>query len=163
MAEVNKGYIYLFRSVWDSDVFEATERFDRRSAWIWLLTHANYKEKSVMIRGHIYKIQRGQLMTSVRKLSEIWHWNPRTVMNYLKLLELEEMITRTRTPCATLITVCNYSKYQDPTLYRSDEYNTERNSERNTGYNTECTQLSNDKRNDKRKEKKIEAGGQVIE
>ena len=155
------GYIKLHRKIWDTEILNQ-ERFDRLSAWLWLISHANYKEKSVMIRGNMYKVQRGQMITSIRKLSEIWQWNPRTVMRFLSLLETEKMITRTSTSTATLITVCNYSKYQDFSEPDSEECNTEYNTERNTERNAECTRLIKNKERIKNEKKKTR-GGRVIE
>ena len=158
MADI--GYIKLYRKIWDTEILNQ-ERFSRMSAWLWLLSHANYKEKPFMIRGNLYKIQRGQMITSIRKLSEIWQWNPRTVMRFLNMLETEKMITRTSTSSATLITICNYSKYQDFSDQTSEEYNSEYNTERNTERNTECTRLIKNKEGIKKERK--ERGGRVIE
>ena len=46
MAEV--GYIKLYRKIWENEYLNAGERFTRVSAWIWILTHANYKDGSFM-------------------------------------------------------------------------------------------------------------------
>lgn len=156
------GYIKLHRKIWESGIFNDGERFNRVCAWIWILTHVYYKETNVMIKGSPYKIQRGQMLVSIRYLAGIWHWDSRTVMRYLKVLENEKMITRTRTSYATLLTVCNYSKYQGSTDSDSEEYNTESNTESNSEYNTEYNNLKNIKKGIK-KEKKDTRGGRMIE
>ena len=46
MAEV--GYIKLYRKIWENEYLNAGERFTRVCAWIWILTHANYKDGSFM-------------------------------------------------------------------------------------------------------------------
>lgn len=161
-ADISKGYIYLFRSIWDNPFFNNAERFDTRSAWLWLLTHANHTEKSIMIRGTVYRIQRGQLFTSIRNLSKVWGWDKDTVVRTLKSMENEEMITRTRTQNGTLLTIRNYSKYQDLGLYGKIDGDTERDTERDTEPDTEPPQLSNVRRHYKAMNKK-KSGGRIIE
>lgn len=161
------GYIKLYRKVWDSEIFNDGERFTRLTAWMWLLTHANYKDTTVVIRGNAYKIQRGQVMVSVRYLAEIWHWNPRTVMHYLQQLECTDMVTRTRTSYATLITIRNYSKYQGSSDWENGEYNAQYNTQYNSEYNAQCNNYKNSKeiyKNSKEKNTRACArDGQVIE
>lgn len=156
MAE--KGFILLHRKFWDNPVFDDGERFTRGYAWIWLLTHVYYKETSVMIKGTLYKLQRGQMMASIRYLSKTWRWNARTVMRYLDMLVNEKMITLTVTSCATLITVCNYHKYQVFSPSDSVEYNGECNAEYNSECNSECNNLKESKKNDEKNSKENSAG-----
>lgn len=160
MAE--KGYILLHRKIWDNPILVTGERFDHMSAWLWLITHANYTEKSVMIRGSLYKIQRGQVFTSVRKLSEVWGWDKETVGRTLNLFEREEMIYKTRTPNGTLITIRNFNKYQD---YRASNENnpyTDPDTEPYMEPDTMPTRLSKDKRRITKEKEKMR-GGRVIE
>ena len=156
------GYIKLHRKIWENPVLSTGERFDRMSAWIWLITHANYTEKPVMIRGSLYKIQRGQVFTSIRKLSQIWGWDKETVGRTLNLLEREKMITKTRTPNGTLISICNYSKYQDSSSLQTKDPDTDPDTKPDTHPDTVPPQLSKDKRKNKN-EKKETRGGRVIE
>ena len=161
MADI--GYIKLHRKIWDTAILADDERFSRMSAWIWILTHVNYKDASVMIKGNVYKIKRGQMMVSIRFLAETWHWNTRTVMRYLRALETDKMVTRTRTSCATLLTVCNYSKYQGSSDSDSDEYNSQYNSQYNSECNTECNNLKNNNKKVKKEKNNNMRGGRVIE
>ena len=156
------GYIKLYRKLWENPVLITGERFDRLSAWLWMITHANYTEKSVMIRGSLYKIQRGQMFTSIRKLAQTWGWDKETVARTLNQMEREEMIYKTRTPNGTLITIRNYSKYQDSSDSSQVDPDTEPDTQPDTDPYTVPTQLINDKRKNK-KEKKETRGGQVIE
>ena len=51
-------------------------------------------------------------MTSMRTLEKLWGTNAKTVLRFLHLLESEGMITTVRSKERTIITVCNYEKYQ---------------------------------------------------
>ena len=126
----NKGWIKIFRSITDDEDYFA-ERFTREMAWIDLLLLANFKDSTIIKRGIKIQLHRGQIFKSIRFLSDRWQWNERTTMKFLDSLELEGKIQRKITNVNTLITITNYSNYQD-------ECNTEYNAECNTEYNAEC-------------------------
>lgn len=99
------GYIKFHRKTihwqWISDpyVFEC----------FWLLVAmANYKDAYFQRK----KIKRGQLVTSIRSLSTMFYMNERTIMRCLKCLEESGEIKIKHFPKFTIITICNYEKYQ---------------------------------------------------
>ena len=160
MAE--KGFILLHRKFWDNPILNTGERFNHYCAWLWLITHANHTEKTITIRGSVYKIQRGQMFASVRKLAEIWGWNKDTVLQTLNLLEREKMILKTRTQNGTLITILNYRKYQEFHGLLPEDPDTEPDTEPDTDPDTGPPQLNNDRKNDERM-KKENSARRVIE
>lgn len=108
------GWIRLHRKIWKSEIWNYDdEPFDRRSAWIDLLMMANFEERTVVINSRTVTIKRGQVFTSVRKLSERWHWSKDKVTRHLKVLNELKMATVDATPNGTLITLDNYGIYQD--------------------------------------------------
>ena len=75
----------------------------------WLLTAmANYKDGNFQDK----KIKRGQLATSIRMLSTTFMMNERTIMRCLKCLEESGEIKIKHYPKFSVITICNYDKYQ---------------------------------------------------
>ena len=164
MADI--GYIKLFRKIWENQILITGERFDRVSAWLWLLTHANYKDGSFVKSGQLFHIRRGQLITSIRYLAMTWGWDRKTVMRFLGTMETEKMITCTGLQKGTLITIRNYSKYQASEDSSSEEGTTEGTAEGtadSTGvWSTEGTTTKEGKKNIK-KSKKETRGGRVIE
>lgn len=108
-----KGYIRLYRKIWDNFLFNSDERFDRRTAWIYLIFRANYEEEKVTIRGIVYTISRGQFIDNATHLAEVFRWDRKTVLRFLNLLEREGMITRTTVMNGSIITITNYKEYQD--------------------------------------------------
>ena len=163
MAE---GYIKLHRKIWDNAFLNAEERFNRMSAWIWLLTHANYKDGSFMKNGIMIHIKRGQLFASFVRLAAVWGWDRKTVRRFLGTLETEKMITVTGHQKGHLITILNYDKYQAFSDSENSEWTTEGTTEgtRNSpgAGPTEGTTTKEDKKN-KKKSKEITRGGRVIE
>lgn len=112
MAE-KTGWISIHRKIQDCWIWQVDKPFDERSAWIDLLLTANHKDVKIPFNGELTLVKRSQLITSVRKLSERWKWNKDKVLKFLKLLESDGMIKRESDKLRTLITIENYTFYQD--------------------------------------------------
>lgn len=108
-----KGWIKLQRKITDCWIWEDGTPFDRRSAWIDLLLLANHSDKKVLLDGQMTTIGRGQVLTSIRKLSERWQWSRTKVTSFLGILEQDGMILKTSDTKKTLVTIENYGIYQD--------------------------------------------------
>lgn len=108
-----QGWIRIYRKIWESEIWDDEEPFDRRSAFIDLLLMANHADKKVIFNGKIIQIKAGQRITSIRNLADRWHWSTNRVLRYLKLLEDLGMITRECDKQKTLLTIVNYGFYQD--------------------------------------------------
>ena len=161
------GYIKLHRKIWDNEFLNAEERFNRMSAWIWILTHVNYKDGSFMKNGLLIHVRRGQMFASFVHLAAVWGWDRKTVRRFLWTLETEKMITVTGHQKGHLITVLNYNKYQTSSDSEKFEGTTEGTTEgtRNspgTGTTKGTTTKEEYKKNIK-KPKKETRGGRVIE
>ena len=110
---MSKGWIKLHRSLQDCVIWAGNEPYDRRSAWVDLLLLANHEDKEILFDYKPLTIMRGQYLTSVRQLGERWSWSKNRVLKYLKLLESLKMIQRESDTKRTLLTIVNYSVYQD--------------------------------------------------
>jgi len=110
---MNKGWITLHRKIQDCWIWEESEPFDRRSAWIDLLLLANHEDAKVFFDGDLITVQRGQRITSIRKLAERWKWSRTKVTKFLDILEKDGMISRKSDTKKTLLTIENYGIYQD--------------------------------------------------
>jgi len=135
------GFIKLYRSILDDDLWLDDEPFDIRSAFIDLVLLANYKASSVYNRP----VSRGQHWTSLRKLSQRWHIDRRTVKHNLELMQLDGKITFEASNRGVLITVVNYSKWQKVELSNTTKCTTECTTKYTTGCTTKCTQTRIDK------------------
>lgn len=111
MSQKN-GYIKLHRSLLDCFLWDSEEKHNKRSAWIDLLLLANHSEKKTLFDNEVLIINRGQYLTSIRKLANRWGWSVNTTKSYLDLLESDGMIRRKSTTKCTLIDIVNYEKYQ---------------------------------------------------
>jgi DNA-binding GntR family transcriptional regulator len=64
-------------------------------------------------RGKTITVERGQLCAGREWLAKEWGWSPSAVERFLSRLETEQMIEREAGQRKTVITICNYGKYQD--------------------------------------------------
>lgn len=117
---MSKGWITIYRKIRDNPIWESKEPFDQRSAWIDLILMANHEDREIVINGWPLMVHRGQRFTSIRKLSEQWHWSKDKTIRYLKMLERCGNIKRTATHNGTLITIENYGLYQDMPYTKRD-------------------------------------------
>lgn len=104
------GFIALYREAFSHPLLKDAERF---RAWFWLVAHAAWKPTKHDARGHTIAVDRGQICAGREYLAKEWGWSPSAVERFLKRLETEQMIERQTGQMKTVITICNYDKYQD--------------------------------------------------
>ena len=108
-----KGYILLHRKLLDSSCWNNGQKYDIRSAWIYVLLMVNHADKEQLYNGQIITIHRGQKLTSMLKLAKIWGVDRKTVKRWLVIWKNAGMINYDITKSSTLLTVLNYAQYQD--------------------------------------------------
>ena len=108
---MHRGYIKLYRAIWDTDLWD-DKPYSKLRAWIDILMLANHKEGQFEVRGHVIKVGRGQLGRSKKKLGARWKWSEKKVETFLKRLKYEHQIEYQTNNVTTLITIVNYEKYQ---------------------------------------------------
>lgn len=96
----------------DSDVFGG-EPYTEREAWAWMIGEAHYIEVETPLLGRRVKLKRGQFSHSIRFMADKFKWSKNKVDRFLKKLELWDMIQTESGTGQNIITICNYSKYQD--------------------------------------------------
>ncbi len=103
------GFTKSYRSKWTHPVFRS---LIEAAIWSWMCDTAAWKKTSVRHNDAIVSLERGQLVTSIRFISKGFGIGDQVTRTFLGNLEKEGMInTRTNTG-GTLITICNYCKYQ---------------------------------------------------
>ena len=116
-----EGWIKISRNIVNHWLWEDAEYLKR---WMDLLLLAAWEPKKKLVQGQLVEIGRGQAIVSVRFLQDRWAKrdkkgkmvskpSERTVINFLRLLEEDEMILRqNRQHQITMLTICNYEHYQ---------------------------------------------------
>lgn len=85
---------------------------DRLKWWLDLLFMATWEDSKQLVGSRLIEIKRGQLVASISYLVKRWGVGHNTVIAFLKMLQEEKMITKTSTRNISIITICNYEKYQ---------------------------------------------------
>ena len=107
------GWIKLHRSLMDNH-FWSKERFSYGQAWVDLLMMAGHQERKIIIDGSIVTLARGEILTSLIKISEKWKWSRKRTKKFLDLLEKDGMVALRGSNRGYNITICNYDKYNNP-------------------------------------------------
>ena len=108
------GWIRLDRAILENPIWSSkSESFTKGQAWVDILLNANYKPNFFFVRGIKISLKRGQLGWSQLTMAGRWGWSRKKVNRFLKTLEEEQMVTLQTTQQTTVITICNYCKYQD--------------------------------------------------
>lgn len=106
------GTVNISRDLWEDTAFPADEPFSRREAWIWLIAEASWKDRERNVGGKVIALPRGSLLAPSRFLAKAWTWSEPKVRRFLADLEERKMVTRVTDAGLTVVTLCNYERYQ---------------------------------------------------
>src|SRR5699024_1503083 len=107
------GWIKLHRRIQNHWIYQEDRVFSRYEAWIDLIMMANHAAKRILVDNDLISVDKGQLITSIRRLCDKWKWSNTKVINFLKLLEQDSMIKFESDTKKTVINICNYNLYHD--------------------------------------------------
>lgn len=151
------GHFVIDRRIWHHPTFKG-DPFSRRDAWLWLISEAAWKPRDYSALGRTIHLERGQLVTSLRFLAKKWGWTVAKVRHFLHTLQQQEMILTSpasdtgyntgndtghdtgRSTPPTLVTICNYNKYQYGGINNSTGHDTGNDTGHNTGSDTKQIQ-----------------------
>lgn len=145
-------YIPISRRLFEHHLWCEERIFSRFEAWLDILQSARFEDTKQLIGNRLIEVKRGQMLVSLRYLASRWQWSTKKVGSFLELLIQDGMIKK-ETPKETgqtVITICNYDKYNAQT----SQEETLRKQEGNT-LETPWKQQGNKIKKEK-KEKKVE-------
>ena len=125
---MKNGFIKLHRQIQDHWLWNNDEPFDRRSAWIDLIMMASWKSGTRDFKGQIIEQRRGDVVTSVKSLSMRWRWSEGKVRRYLDALQKDGMLTKKRQSHGVVLTIENFSSFQDERRTDSSSHGSSRGS-----------------------------------
>lgn len=105
------GYYKMARGWMDHPCFQ-NEPYTEREAWAWLIERAGWQDRTHWIGRRGVPCKRGQLAVSVRYLASAWSWSKSRVGRFLQRLKIGSMIGTEGGSECSVITICNYDKYQ---------------------------------------------------
>lgn len=136
------GFITLHRDIFHHPLLKNPERF---RAWVWLVANACWKDTDYDLRGTTVTLTRGQICVSRKQLSAQFGWSESAVTRFLTRLKTEQMIEHKTGQKKTIITICNYCKYQD--VIKQPEHKTEHKTEHKPNTNRTIKEPLNHKTN----------------
>lgn len=114
----NRGYVLISRGLLKHPRFKPRGPFTQFEAWYWLIKSAAFAPRSVPVmmgnRREIITLKPGQLSHSIRFLAKAWRWSPNRVQRFLDVLAMDSSVATATDTAQTIITLCNYEKYQRP-------------------------------------------------
>ena len=135
------GWVKLHRKIWETSF---SKRPSVAVVFIYLLTHANH-QKTTMLWSKEHEIQAGQLVTGRKSIAEQTGLTQQMVRTALVNLQLTNTITIKPYSKFSVITVCNWNKYQE---------STNRTTKNQPTTNQQATTYNNVK-NDKKREESL--------
>lgn len=112
-----RGVFAIDRGWFDHPSFPR-EPFTHREAWAWLISEAAFKPVTRRVGSVTVSLERGQLAHSLRFMADKWQWSEPKVRRFLTRLKTDAMALVSSDAGVTVVTVCNYSKYQRVSLPR---------------------------------------------
>jgi len=103
------GWIKISRDIQTHWIYQDAEKL---KWWLDLLLLANYEDKEFNIKFKVFQCKRGQLLYSLKSLSQRWNVSKSVVNNFLEMLRKQNMIETENETVTTRITICNYDTYQ---------------------------------------------------
>lgn len=113
------GFIKLHRSIFDDTQPFSDATVSEREAFIWMICSACWKDENKRIGNQIIALERGQFSFSIRFMAGKFGWSVKRVRSFMKFLEKDGKIKighekgSSRGTGQTVVTICNYSKFQD--------------------------------------------------
>jgi len=104
-----RGYVRIHREIDSNWVWDCEHSTGQ--AWVDLIMMAAWKPTSKQIKRTTFKIERGQIVASIRYLSSRWRWSNKRVRSFIKSLEEDGMIDIYKGTVISVITICNYDTY----------------------------------------------------
>jgi len=105
------GRYWMARGWMEHPLFKG-ERYTKAQAWAWLIEKAVWKPHRISIGGKEIFLRRGQLSYSTRYMAKAWGWSEAKVRRVLRLFQKWSNIDAATDAGQTVITICNYDKYQ---------------------------------------------------
>jgi len=159
---MTNGFVTLQRKFFDHWLWEEKREFSKAEAWIDLIRSAAFNSHTRMIRGVLITVGKGEIIASLRYLGDRWGWKKDKVSAFVRLLESQTMIRRETRQLETIIILCNYDSYNDPSEDESDSESDDFQTRTRQSPDSHPTKKKKGNKVNKVQEEKEESAGAVI-
>jgi len=108
-----RGFYRMARG-WQEGALFGADAFSKRDAWVWMIEEAAYVPRDLVVGGKVVKLTRGQFCHSLRFMAKAWKWDEAKVRRFIARAKTLSQIDASSDAGQTVITICNYDKYQSP-------------------------------------------------
>lgn len=105
------GFLKLSRSFFEHEFWDHNRVYSKAEAFLDLIQRANWSGGKVSIGNAIIRLEPGEQVASLRFLSTRWSWSPMKTKRFLDVLKTEHMTRQQTRQGQTIITLCNYDRY----------------------------------------------------
>jgi hypothetical protein len=105
------GTVNISRDIFEHGVFK-DEPLTEREAWMWMVMQARWKPATYRAGDFVVNLDRGQFAASIRFMAKAWDWSAPKVQRFVERLKKMEMICVKTDTGVSVVTVCNYAKFQ---------------------------------------------------
>jgi hypothetical protein len=106
---MNGGFAKSYRDKWSNPIFR---NLLEAAIWSWMCDTAAWKDTRIRFNGELINLKRGQLITSRGFMANGFCVGEQVIRTFLDNIEHDGMINQLATRRGTIITICNYEKYQ---------------------------------------------------
>lgn len=108
-----KYYIPISRRLFEHPFWCENRTFSKFEAWLDVLQSARFENSKQLVGNRLIEVKRGQFPVSLRFLAGRWGWSTKKVNSFLDCLMHDKMIAKKthKETGQTIITICNYDKY----------------------------------------------------
>lgn len=103
------GFTRSYRDKWVNPIFR---NLLEAGIWAWMCDTAAWKKTRVRHNGVLVDLERGQLVTTLRFISSGFGVGEQVTRTFLENIEKDGMVNTLTNTRGTIITICNYDKYQ---------------------------------------------------
>jgi hypothetical protein len=155
LTKIDGGYYIKARCIQESEIQHAPPHV--REIWDWFIMQANHTP----YKKYGNNFERGQLLCTYANIQEALHWtigwrkktySKSDCETAMKWLKKRTMVATRKTTKGMIVTICNYSRFQDPKNY---ETYTEAPTKATREPQTDDSINKNEKNNKKEKNKDI--------
>lgn len=107
---MHRGYIKIWRKMQDSGLQDNLELF---GFFTNLVLMANHKEKKFLLNGNFITVPRGSLITGRNSLAKQFKVSPSKVWRMFDILKRGQIVDIKPNSKYSVVSICNYDKYQD--------------------------------------------------
>lgn len=153
---MNNGYIKLYRKTLDNPIVNKDN--DYFKVWIYLLLNATHRNMKMLFGNTTIDLKPGQIVTGREKIAKECNISESKIERILKSLKNEQQIEQQTNNKGRLITILNWSEYQENEQQIEQQVNNKRTTSEqqvNTNNNVKNNNnvINNKKENKKEKRK----------